>query len=174
MAELGASFRPVDVVLVAGLNNIMEGQTVEQIINEIKSLKHSIYKVDGSSLAVSTLPLPPSLSKLPNDNTKLGARDKTNIIINLNDQIREFNDEYRHIYIKTEYAPLFHTWGLQSYSVPRKNNPRQRLESLKSHREHQWREVDPARQLHFDDGVRLRMGRSVVKYFKAVYGIDKY
>ena len=76
-AEYGALHRPVDVVLVAGLNNILEGQDAGRIMFEIAEFHSRVKNIAGSSFAVCTLPFPPSMSILPDDQHHRVKREAT-------------------------------------------------------------------------------------------------
>ena len=45
------------------------------------------------------------------------------------------------------------------------------LAHLDRHKNAEWRESSPTRQLHLSDSARLRMGKTAVKYFMYIYGI---
>ena len=173
-AEYSGIGRPVDIILVAGINNILEGQEPEDVMNEIKTFRREVMRLSGSSFAVATLPFPPCLSILPEDQHTRVKRDATDSLKSLNTLIRNFNRENAGGVIDVSRCPLFHTWGLRSVrtSRPDINGPRHMMEYLPAHNPAAWREQKPQDQLHLTDRVRLRMGRAILRYFKSIYDID--
>ena len=171
LAEYSDLYRPCDVLLVSGFNDLIRGRTPEQVMSSIRSFKTEVLKIHGSSFAVSTLPLPPSMSKLERDDYRLRRPDLTQEIIRLNDMIMEFNREPGQS-METARAPCFHTWGLTSRRLPKTIGPRNLLEAMPGHAHLEWRERRPAEQLHLSNEVRVRMGKATVKYFCAIYEID--
>ena len=60
------------VVLFGGLNNVMKGQTVEEISKEFDLLVADIKQANpNSTLSWATLPLPPAICSLTVDETKV-------------------------------------------------------------------------------------------------------
>jgi hypothetical protein len=166
--------RPIDVCMLAGLNNLAAGHPPEMILYDIQAFKEEVMKIPGSSFAACTLPLPPSMSRLREDNY-VTRHDRGDDLKELNFLIREENTKGGGD-TRTEIAPLFHTWGLRSRPRPRNQDqdqgPRNLMELLPSHRGGDWRESQPWEQLHLHDRVRLRMGRAVLSYYKVIYGIQ--
>ena len=68
LAEYAVIHRPCDVLLVSGYNNLLRGHSPNDIMADIRSFKTEVLKNRGSSFAVATLPLPPCMSKLSDDN----------------------------------------------------------------------------------------------------------
>ena len=171
LAEYSHLYRPCDIHLVSGLNNLLAGQNANQVMTELINFRRAVLHMnEHSSFAVSTLPLPPCMTKLTKDSYKSTRRDLTSELIKLNGLISEFNKETMQT-MQVERAPRYHTWGLTSVRVPRTVGPRNLLEAMPSHAHQDWREGRPSNQLHLSDGVRLRMGKASVKYFEAIYGI---
>ena len=142
------------MLLVEGLNNVIRGQTQNQIWEEILIFRAAVLRISGSSFAVATLYFPPSLTALPEDNYTLARDDRTTLIRDLNFRIRELNLRGEQP-MDVRRAPTFHTWGLRSIRAPR--GPRYVMEALPSHLESEWRERRPADQLHLSDRTRLRI-----------------
>ena len=71
----------------------------------------------------------------------------------------------------TKCAPRFHTWGLRAPASIHGERHRS-LGTLAQHRRSQWREPSSLDQVHLNNDVRLRMGKAVVRYFNAIYGLD--
>jgi len=110
LSEYGNVHRPIDVLLVAGLN--------------VRSI--CIIDETWSSFAVATLPFPPKLVEFDaetRNQTKSSTNLKGNpmwniqsnyiqILIDLTTSIRELTKADSHPMIPTNLAPCFHTWGI--------------------------------------------------------------
>ena len=169
VAEYGAMHRPLDVLVVAGLNNLAAGHTPILVMDELEEFKRDILKISGSSFAVATLPFPPALAQLPEDKFRVQG-NITEDLKTLNFSIRDLNMEGSQS-MMVEKAPTFHTWGLRSLPAKKKVGPRNLMELLPQHRQKDWREERPENQIHLNDRLRLRMGRAVVKYFCSIYEV---
>lgn len=172
MAEYYRLRRPYDVLVVSGYNDLLKGRSPEDILEDLRSFKKNVLQNTGSSFGVSTIPLAPAMSKLEKDTYTLAKPNMTERIQRLNDLIIDLNVEYEQP-MNAARAPRFHTWGLTSTRMPPTIGPRNRLESMPSHALEDWRERRPSNQIHLSDEVRLRMGRATIRYFMAIYGIDK-
>ena len=51
--------------------------------------------------------------------------------------------------------------------------PRTLMEGSLTHRMGQWRETKPKDMLHLEDIARIRMGKTCVGYYKAIYRITE-
>ena len=171
LAEYAVIHRPCDVLLVSGYNNILRGHSPKDIMADIRHFKGEVLKNPGSSFAVATIPLPPCMSKLPEDLYKLTRPDMTERIVDLNDEIMQLNREPGQA-MEVHRAPCYHSWGLRSKKLPREVGPRNLLEAMTSHSHQDWREARPIDQLHLSDDVRLRMGKAAIKYFCSLYEIE--
>ena len=170
-AEYSGIRRPVDVVLIAGINNVLEGQDPGRIMYEITELHAEVRRNQGSSFAVCTLPFPPCLSILPGDQRHRVKIEATEVLKDLNTLIREYNRANVDGVMDVNRCPTFHTWGLRSVrsNRPDIHGPRHLMEFLPAHAPGAWRELQPKNQLHLADTVRIRMGRSILRYFKSIY-----
>ena len=90
--------RPMRVLLVAGLNDLIKGGTKESVINEIKRFKVNVkcqnYYHPGhqNKLIVAPILMAPKLVWYPdNGDTPLGYNNRLVELIELNDWIKEFN-----------------------------------------------------------------------------------
>ena len=168
LAEFRGLQHPIDLVIVTGFNNLLDGQPPILVHDELQNFRDEILQeIPGSSVAICTLPFPPSMSLLPNDQYR-NSRDLTDDIRELNFLIRDTNESLDQP-MPVHYAPLFHTWGLKSTRPGRLIGPRNIMELLPSHRQQDWRERRPANQLHLCDRLRLRMGKSILRYFEIIY-----
>ena len=117
-----------------------------------------------SSFAAATLPIPPRLTVLLKDSRKI-IKNRGETLVNLNSSIREMN---------RDEALCFHTWGIRTRKEKKIVRARYLMESWLAHRLSKWREHKPKDMLHLRDRARVRMGISVVNYFKALYRITTW
>ena len=131
-SEYGEVNSPVDLLVVAGLNNIARGlkrkrdvDTVEYFANEIHlfntmsvAMNLNMGKTSGKigalgTLAFATLPYPPMMTQLHKDprDHKL-KEEKSGIIRRINDKIQSFN-RYREQSLCVRFSPNFHLFGLK-------------------------------------------------------------
>ena len=170
MAEYGNSEIPVDLILIAGFNNLLDGQTAELVLDEMEHFKEDVLNIPDSTFAACSLPLPPKISWLPEDNYENNLRDLTDDIIELNYSIKELNNSPGQK-DSVRWCPQFHTWGLRSARGPRQVGPRRLLEALPAHQQNDWRESRPRNQLHLNQKVRGRMGKAIENYFRHIYEV---
>ena len=170
-AEYGLTYRPLDVLAVIGLNDLLRGHHVSRIISDLRRLQSTVHRLappgETNSIAISTLLIPPKLADLHNNYYGNRLED----IVSLNFQIMELNESQPQDPLPVRFAPKFHSWGKCSSKAPVSTAPRYLMESLPKHRYGQWRENIPEEMLHVDDETRLRMGKATIGYFKALYGI---
>ena len=126
-----------------------------------------------SSFAAATLPFPPRLTVLLKDSRKI-IKNRRETLVNLNSSIREMNRDEHHPSMPTLLAPCFHTWGIRTRKGKRIVGPRYLMESWLTQQLSEWREHKPKDMLHLRDRARVRIGRSVVNYFKALYWITMF
>ena len=89
--DLGA---PVDILLVAGLNDVAAGRSAIEIMCDLTMLLEAIQvNLPGSTLSVATVPLPPKLCRLRGDRSWRPASfvDRTSTLVSLNARIIHFN-----------------------------------------------------------------------------------
>ena len=194
-AEYSTHPLPVDCLVVAGFNDILNSQLdraelgthpeeLEQLMQEAttrltedaRALKQAVLNAhpphQSNSVAFATLPVPPCLGWVDRANS-VRAREqnfirnqKISLLGRYNEVIREMNAECREqTGIDTVRAPSFRSWGLK-----RRPNSEGPLGPF-AHRLTNFREPDPARMLHFSPYTKLKMGRSVGRYFKAIYSL---
>merc|ERR1712015_273756 len=181
-AEYGQINLPVDIVLVAGLNNF-ERETVEEMMKKYRAFKQLVHnREDGSTFGVSTLPFAPKLTDLkPREPVEEGGWVTGPLgtkMINLNEAIKHLNrqpmwtkktlssskEEIIRRSVAKVTAPSFHTWGVD------------RAKSIdhgyvSGYRYYDWREREKGNMLHFNDRVRARAGKTVIRYFERLYNL---
>ena len=161
--------RPLDVVLVAGYNDIVIGRSRESIMdsflrftNVVKNAGSTLHQ-ENNTVAVSDFMYAPQFSWFP-DNGPLPSNHQGNQIeklhwlnqailaLNLDNNITEFH--------------RMHKYGLRDYTrkyVDQYGQEHQR--KVKCHRWEHWREIDRASMLHLRNDRRFKMGAAINKYF---------
>jgi len=168
----------VDVLLVAGLNDILRDTEPGDIIEEMRRFRASVYGMkklkhcSPGSFAAACLPLPPKIAVLPKENRKLRSNKYDDLCL-LNEMIKIFNREETISRMPTVWAPRFYTWGLKDVKNKKgvKIGPRERLASKVGVRKTHYREDKACNMLHLSDKKRLDMGKSCLKYFMYIYKI---
>lgn len=163
VAEYRRSPKPLNVLVVSGINDILRGRPVEHILDDMYRLKCSVMKWNDVNLvAFSTIFTPPKLF------TERSA------VFALNNGIMDLNEEGPRGDL-TRFSPRFHSWGLKSgtnkqpelFSTMRGNI----LANKSGYNYNAFRETMTEDMLHLNDTTRVRMGRAIVNYFMAVCGL---
>ena len=177
LAEYESAYRPIDVLLVSGLNDILRGRTSDQVISDMERLVSAVMDLPRSNdcgalntIGISTLPFPPKMSVIPSDKRRIRG-NKFEELSYLNDQIMNLNETLKLPSFPSAFVPKFHTWGLQTTKAPTKIRPRNKLAHTTGHKIQGWREEELRNMLHLNNHLRLKMGKSCVSYFKVLYGI---
>ena len=177
-AEWDGYWRPIDLIVCAGLNNLLRGHSVEKIKAEITAFKKYVEQMeqDDCTFAMCTLPLPPKLSRLRFDplHPPPSFIDRTQDILDINDFIKETNNTGKHAQY-TRRAPTLHTYGVTRdlYMEKRYWQKGPTMGHLNKHRSTSWREDLYWDKLHLNDINRMRIGRNFISYFMHVYGMCK-
>ena len=158
------SGRPMRILLVAGLNDLLKGGNMESLTNSILTFKNAVDDQNHyhpripNELVVSTLLNPPIITWFPdNGRPPRGHVNRLEEITAINNWIVEFNQGYGHT------TPRFHRFGVRmgrkmenGVSVP-----------MHVHQFRKWRQTEPVdRMLHLNDYWRIRLGGAVIKHFK--------
>ena len=183
-AEYEGYWRPVDAVLVAGHNNLLRGESKEQVTAAIKSFKEMVIRMGTAqghvnTFAVVTLYYPPILSRLAFDWMHGNKRfwNRTMDILHINTFIQDLNsnDENAHY---TRHAPLLHLYGIRKietkYQALEIKNYDEVLGGYNQHRSSCWREWSFDHKLHLCNKLRLRAGVSILHYYRRIYEIAGY
>lgn len=153
-SEYGNLYKPVDLLLCAGLEDIAEGVNVGEIMTNIRKLRDTVVgniTNPFGSFAATTLPLPPGLHERRED------------IIDLNSLILELNTELNQ-HRRVHHAPRFQTWGMKTNTGRLYGqNPRPMLYTKTAHKPGAWDGMD------LDPAIKLRMGRTCSRYFEDIY-----
>jgi hypothetical protein len=162
--------KPMDIIMLAGINNIKDHHPAELVIEEMRCFKEEILAMSPwSSVAFATMPLPPSITNLPDDN-HTPRHDATDEMMEVNEWILQENLKPQSMEVWR--VPKFHTWGLKSIKKSQTIGPRWKMERMRQHRRSAWREEVMSSQLHLNDHCRLKMGRAIVRYFGLINGLN--
>ena len=118
-AEYEGYWRPIDATLVAGINNLLQGQIKEELMAEIKAFKEMVMRMGEAqghinSFAVVTLYYPPAITRVAFDWPPRSKRfwNRTEDILQVNTFIQELNSSDEQA-CYTQHAPLFHVFGIR-------------------------------------------------------------
>ena len=166
------SQKPLDVVMVAGYEDLVEGHPRGYIIHQFHTFAHMIMEEtrernlsprEANSVAIASLAYPPQLAWLP-DNGPLpysGYYNNWDKITWLNEQIARLNTAYL-----ARFPPKFHTYGIRTATRTWRDKFGQiSTRVTKSHRWEHWQGTDPASMLHLTYERRFKMGIALNNYF---------
>ena len=158
------------------------GALVHDLHHAVAVTYYVKHNLPGSSFAVCSLPLPPSMCRFDGENyprtpRTTGFVDRKTTIIELNLRIADFNVlqflQSRQSGVQTDAAPKYHTKGIHTTrpARPLVQKASNIMEACIGHRWSAWREEIPAYMLHPSDKVRLSMGRACGQYFCIIYNL---
>ena len=163
-----------EIIIIAGINNIGEGQSAKEFINEFKEMKalvaqHSVVNMHDkpSYISICTLSLPPKYCalKLPEDTSNLAEwipspsfRNKYPVIKLVNEAIKEMNMEDNLAYFN------LHLHGIRML----KGGPQHKFDTRPGANKI-WREEEVFRKLHFTSENKLK----IVKYLQNTFQNNK-
>ena len=161
--------RAIDVVLVAGYNDLLAGCSKQELMNSFLRFTTTVMNAgptdpaQRNTVVVSDLMYAPQLTWFE-DNGHLPSNHPGNRIYELewlNQAILSLNLDNG----ITEYHRLY-KYGIRSYTRKHEDmfgNVHHR--KIKMHRFEHWREQDPTRMLHLSNEQRFKMGAAINKYF---------
>ena len=169
-------WRPMRVLLIAGLNDLLKGGDFNSVVQEIKTFWHNVTYQNhvhpglSNQFTVATMLNPPKMVWLPDDGPiPHGHIDYSDVLSELNSWIDKFNAENNQ-----RCVPRFHTWGTRT--TTRMIGGVKQV--VKAHRWNEWRQSEPRHDmLHMTDKMRVKMGRQVVRFFEGEHkrhGIINY
>ena len=165
--------KPMDVVLVAGYQDLLEGNSRNYIIKKMHQFAHMIRGKDreqnksrqeSNSVAIASLVYPPALAWLPDDGPlPINIfRNNTEKIDWLNGEISRINEAYYAV-----NPPKFHTYGVRIYNKRCVDRFGQvSMFTVKGHRWEHWQGNERSRMLHLSNEKRFRMGIALNNYFR--------
>ena len=157
--------KPIDVVLVAGYQDLLEGKSREYIIKKMHQFAHMIRgkdreqqksRQDSNSVAIASFMYPPALAWLPDDgpHPNMNFRNNAEKIDWLNRQIALLNEAYYAV-----NPPKFHTYGVRMYTKRGVDRYGQiTMTAVKGHRWEHWQGDEHTRMLHLSHEKRFKMG----------------
>ena len=167
--ELSEQQKPLDVVIVAGYNDLLKNNSRTFIMEGFRHLSDLVLNLGKSkqpgnknTFAVASFLYPPSLSWFP-DNGEMPLSFKNNLekINWLNSQIHDLN-----VLNSVPDYPRFHTYGVRTatrfytdvYGYEHQTH-------LKTHRWEHWEEASRSNKLSLKPDRKFKMGTALNKYF---------
>ena len=166
MLDYNREVRPMRILLVAGLNDLMRGGTRESVMESIRHFKETVELQNrhhfgaDNQFAVAPLLCPPKLVWYADNGTMpeghMGNRkDELEL---LNNDILSFNAQSGLLHV-----PHFNTLGVRRTKYWYGDGSHR---NIVQHRVNHWRASEPmVDKVHLADSQRIRMGKMVVKYF---------
>ena len=161
--------RPMRIFVSAGLNDMIRGASrdtmVERFIHlkEVVEAQNTFHPEAKNELLIATILNPPKLVWFEGNGTP--PANFTNYLQDmkeLNSWIKFYNRENGRT-----CTPSFHRFGVRTTKVRAGHG----TTTIQTHQLSQWRQSEPVRDMvHLNDVWRIRMGRSVIKYFGAEVG----
>ena len=167
------STKPMDIVLVAGYQDLLAGHSRYEIIGKLHEfadlvkgkarelqLSHDV----SNTVAIASLMYPPRLAWMQNDGpvptvNYINQREKIDW---LNGEIERLNRAYDAV-----NPPRFHTYGIRTSTMPVFNRfGRSILATIKSHRWDHWEGHDRAIMMRLKPERLFRMGSALNNYFQ--------
>ena len=166
-ADYQKEVRPMRILLVAGLNDLVKGGSRDSVMSAITEFRSAVdhqnryHPGAQNQFAVSPLLCPPKLvwyednGPIPQDH--LGNRREELDL--LNNDILSFNAQSGLVHI-----PHFNTLGVRRTKLWYEDGS---WRNILQHRWNHWRASEAVSdKLHLVDGLRVKMGRMVLKYFE--------
>ena len=158
----------MDVILIAGLNNLIKGYTPDEMLREYDHLvqfvhyqAHKYHSELHNTCTIGTLYYPPQLCWLPGKgNCPPGFKNKLADMQYLNSEIERLNQESK---LKSPNFPVFGVRGGGKYVMNEQGT--WEWKDTTHHRYNDWREKEAGSMLHLNDHMRMKMGRRVGKFF---------
>ena len=156
--------KPMDVVVIAGYENLLAGHSREHIVDLFQQFAHMVRSRGPHTFAIGSLMYPPRLAWLVDDGP-LPSPD----YVNMREKIDWINGEIARINEANQAVnpPRFHTYGIRTSSTPGFNwFGRPILVRRKCHRWDHWVGVDRAQMMHLRPEKLFKMGSALNNYFR--------
>ena len=160
--------KPLDVVLIGGYNDILEGCARTEIMERFRKYSDAVLaaapKNAVNTVAISDLMYPPALSWFPDDGRLPPEHEgnRLHILEWLNEAILSLNLDH---WI-TEFHRL-HNYGIRVYTRRgRDKYGQQHTQKIRQHRFDHWQGEQRHRKLHLINAQRFRLGAAINKYFQ--------
>ena len=158
---------PLDVVIIAGYKELIDGQSRAFIMENFRHLAEIILKAGNqdnpNTVAIADFMYPPMLTWYP-DNGPMPPNHQGNRLLKieiLNEEILSLNMDNN----ITEFLRL-HKYGIRVCTkrwFDQYGQEHQRR--IKCHRFEQWREQHAVEKLHLTDEIRFKIGAALNRYF---------
>lgn len=180
----------MDILLVAGLNNICKGDSDNEVMRQIKNFANTVdhqseihHPTNLSTFCVASMIYPPKLTWFPKNGTipRYMKINKLEMMLNLNSTIAEFNihlqQKHRSIYRRNRAIgtdgiptqPTFQDFGLELLWSMDRTDGTEKME--RKHDWEKWRSTETrGEMLHLNDEQRIKMATAVISYFKKQWG----
>ena len=163
--------RPMRILLVAGLNDLVKGGTRESVMESITNFRDMVARNNRyhpgakNQFAVAPLLCPPKLVWYE-DNGHIPpghAGNRKEEVEKLNNDILSFNAQHGMLHV-----PHFNTMGVRRTKLWYEDSS---WRNVTQHRWNQWRASEEVHdKLHLVDNMRVRMGRMVISHFEGEIG----
>ena len=160
--------KPMDIVLVAGYENLLSGHPREHIVQEYEEFAQMIKGGTSGQLphtvAISSLVYPPKFAWMRDDgpypnNHYVNRREKIDWI---NSEILRINQTYLAV-----NPPRLHTYGIRTDTIQAMNRfGRPTLYRVKRHRWEAWVGQDRAEMMYLRPERVFKMGTAINNYFR--------
>ena len=166
--EYGREVRPMRILLVAGLNNLVKGGDFESLTEQYKRFGHNVsyqgnrfHPGKASSFAIAPLLPAPKLVWFPDNGvTSPGYVNRRDEVASINEWVKTYN--YKN---GIHQVPALNIFGTRT--TKKKVEGGDKVE-FKTHRWNLWRSSEANEdKLHLVDKERVRMGQYILKYFQA-------
>ena len=165
--------KPMDVILIAGLNNLIKGYSADEMLREYDHLvqfvhyqAHKHHPELHNTCTIGTLYYAPQLCWLPaKGKCPPGFINQLVKMQYLNSEIERLNQESK---LKSPNFTVFGVRGGGKHVMDEMGN--WVWKDTTHHRYNDWREKDMVNMLHLNDNMRMKMGRWVGKFFEMVTG----
>ena len=150
--------RPMDVILVAGIENLVKGYQKDSLMKAYKHLvdlvkwqEEKFHPDVENSCGIATLYYPPQVCNFDRNELSSQSRNQLQTICELNNDIEGLNAK------SGLKVPNFKRFGVRKSTKGKRAT---------KHRWEHWVGDQPATMLHLRRDQRMKMGRQVGKYFK--------
>ena len=159
--------RPLDVVLVAGYNDLALERSSREIMRSFQNFADIVLNcgsgTDTNTVAICNMMYPPQIAWFPDDGPLPVNHGGNNLFriewinecilaLNLDNGITEF--------------PRLHKFGVRNFTRRYTDMyGQEHHRRIKAHRFEHWVEPDPAKKMHLVNEQRFKIGAAVNKYF---------
>ena len=152
--------RPLDVVVVAGYADLVQGYAREYILDGFRTFTDMVTALNKeNTVAIATLMLPPKLAWLPDDGPQ--PYRYTNILEKiewLNKKIHDINKKNN-----VPYYPGFHFYGTRKNTTTYiDSDGKLKKKETRTHRWEHWEQLERRNMLYLRSHRRFKMGKAII------------